>query len=439
MKCDKCGAEVSATDVICPFCRASINQNENVTNQQFGAQEMPAVEPAPVVEPIPAVEPVVEPVPTVQSTPIVEQPQPFVNQPGVNSNVGKKKGKGLAVLLCIAVVAILGFFAYSYYSGSLEKDHKAKFTQAKNNLQNANSYTIKMAVNANIPMLYGDISADLIIKVEDNKYMISLDASQLASVVGTTIPKIEMYMDDEHIYIPIKSFISLASMGEDIALNSIKTDSDWLIIDLDSEELSEDFEYGAMFSNVDTIEEGLFEIFDEDNLKYIGSEDSIKHYKITLDKKWFKKVFDLYLDNSDIDKELKQEIKESWSEIETVIGDLKISYDVYFNSDTNYITKLEFDVLEFIKNNASKLEIGASELSQITSIVSELSLTVDFSDYNSTVVDIPSAAKKGTNIEEYMESLEKYYSDLYGFDEDALIEASEYLDDDLDLDLDFNL
>ena len=107
----------------------------------------------------------------------------------------------------------------------------------------------------------------------------------------------------------------------------------------------------------------------DDTVKYIGEEDSLKHYQVIIN-----------------DNLLQQIAKDFEQELEKTGIEFKI--DVYLNKDNN-IAKVRIDFVDVL-SKAAELAKDEIEDSQFDlSAIKTLDITVEFTNHNNTKVEIP--------------------------------------------------
>ena len=96
-------------------------------------------------------------------------------------------------------------------------------------------------------------------------------------------------------------------------------------------------------------------------------------------------------------KRLAEKLEEEYEEtLET-----SFNIDVYIDTKNDVITKVELDMKQIINDIMSSLE---NEESQLAGSINKLSFTIDFTDYNNTIVTIPNEVKDNAlTTEEYIQ------------------------------------
>lgn len=130
-------------------------------------------------------------------------------------------------------------------------------------------------------------------------------------------------------------------------------------------------------TDTDTKEITLDEYVKEEDLKYIDSDGNIKHYQLTVNQE--------LLDKLNSESEEKISLKSD------------IIVDYYINTKTYDSFKMVIDIKDII----SKIDIEDIDYSSLE----ELSITVEFKNFDNVTVTLPNTDNAIT-IEEYMNSLE---------------------------------
>lgn len=363
MKCVKCGTDLEENAKFCGNCGNPVELNETET-----LEETQTVEPVQEVN----FSSEVSNEPHVERQEIVQQPLPFdTPEFKEKQEKSKKSTKAVKTIVIIAgVLLVIAALVFAYFKVFKKESYEKSIDSMEKAINNfakkgSNSGTVVASVKMKSE---GDFKMDLDLtafvkyeKENDNfKLNLGLEKSSL-------LPALDAYaeVDDKNatIYIPgeLISYIS-AMFGEDTSLlgtNSASLTGTWFKYTTDVEELGIDLDD---FETEENQEMDLTKVFPKDSFKYVDRKNGLKHYVLTIDDK--------FIANTGADL---------GSEFESFKG-MKFNIDFYL-TDSNELRKVQVDLKDMLKE---KLQDSG---------ITKLLVVVEFKDFGSTKVDIPTAAK----------------------------------------------
>ena len=397
MKCLKCGAEIDNNSKFCGYCGNPVEQ-PTVTNipeevvqnnneiQPNNVQVHPmAVNNAftqnEVITPISVNEQPVQieseqPIQQINETPVVTQTvevQP--SQVGQDGTTKKKKNTGIFILLgtiLILCAAILLIF-----------ELKNNSSKSLNTLEKSINNVLEKSQSS------GTIVASVLLQTNSNESMningtIKFQKLSDSLNIEANLAK-SLFFDEVNLYANIKNnnaTLYAKSSLVDMILGSTGDTDKWLKetfsdLEIDLSEISS--------KKIDLSGYGI-----DKKLKYVETDNNLKHYKLTIDKELL----------NDINSKLNDKQDETIS-----LADLGLSInfviDFYINNN-NELEKISMDLSDYIADES----------------ISKAVLSLEFKDFNNTVVVIPNNALNAEG------SLQEYISEnidinsLMGYDMD---------------------
>lgn len=233
-----------------------------------------------------------------------------------------------------------------------------------------------VAVNIDLPVNISIDGEKVAFDTENNTFIGELDFYGIIDDTKIVAYFLSSLLGDES-----NTWLKVAVTEED--LNELFTEEDLKEIEAISEKLE----------NLD-----IAKILQEDKFVYIDREDDIKHYELIID--------------DELIERLNKALEEETEKINTTI-----KLDFYIDTKTKYITKIEADLKEVM----SSIMLNSGEMTEEElALVTKVFVTVEFSDFNTTTVTIPSEAiNNAKDYEDYIndfEPNEDIYEDIY-FDE----------------------
>ena len=421
MKCLNCGAEIDATSKFCGYCGSPVEQSippENLSIQTD--EQVPSDFNNNFMQQPETVNPVESEVNMEQSTvvsgigseinnpvdgsvqqtensvaslfdiqpqqpePTPTQPEPTPTQPVQPTNVpGKeKKSNTLVFIICgivLAVVAaVLLILAFNKKSnGSIDA------------LEKAINNTISSGANS------GTITASIMVESSGT----SMNFSGMVKYQKINdLYNLQLTLDKSMIYDQIDLYAAIdkknatlyakTSLIDMIAGTSSSSDS-WGYYNVDLTEITSELENNVKTDNkIELTNLGI-----DKKIKYVGKSDGSSHYVFTIDRELFNILQSKM--NSDEIQETNQ-ILDSVSGTSELI-DKGYNVDLYVRNDK--LEKITIDLTKVIEDDS----------------ISKAIFTVEFKDFNNTIVNIPSEAKTGINLETYIGTNNNTYSGIdYG-------------------------
>lgn len=304
-----------------------------------------------------------------------------------NQESTKKKNNKLifiigGVVLALVAIITLVIALSSSSSGSIEPLNKA-LNNFKEVGQNSGTITAKMvlesssedSMNFSAAVKYAKVDEAYDMELTLNKSLLYDEMSLYLS--GTS--------DDITLY-------AKSSVVDLLGMTYSDTDS-WLYYFIDLDSLEEEISIEETDdSNID-----LSEVIDSKHLSYVGEESGLKHYRLTIDNELMNDL------KSKVSNEEAAEIDSYLSSEETVeILNKGLDIDFYVNSSDELQT-VSMDLTKFLEDTDSD--------------VTKFIFSIEFSDFNNTVVSIPSEALHSTvDLESYFTNYSVQTDDSYDYD-----------------------
>ena len=358
MKCVKCGAELEEGAKFCGNCGSTVEADSAVEEVKEETVEEAKEETVAVEFPTE-----VSTESQVERQEIVQEPIPVDTPEFKKQQAEGKKSAGAVkiILVIISIIAILAIVAVAIFK--LKDNKNEAYNESINTVQksienfakDANlSGTIKAKVEIDIKdSMSAKLGATFEYEKVDEAYKMHIGIDENA-FIGKMDAYVDIAEEEATIYIPA-SIIKLIDSSMDLG-SSIK----WLKYTMDPEELGiSDLDTKTEVSNEEL---DLSKVLTSDSFKYVGKKGDLKQYTLTIDKKYMNSI-----------EELKEYAEE--------IGDMKIDVDFYIDS-TDRLQKVEMDLAAAMKEKAEG--------------INKFLLTIEFSNYNSTKVTIPSDVIKSS-------------------------------------------
>ena len=377
MKCAKCGADLEENTKFCGNCGNPVEATPVV--EENTSVETPVEAP---VEPVAYTEPAftseVSSEPQEERQEIVQEPIP-VDTPEFKEQQEKgKKSKGAIKYIFIILIALAliagGVFAYfKFFNGE-------SYSKAVDNVETSIENLIKKASNS------GTITAKAELSVKNSlsldlgasiEYELNDDSIKMHAKVNENLLTSEMnaYLDFNKKSITMYIPVDLISLIDDSI--DLDTDREYLYFSADLDELGIEGvdEIFETLKSEDVNEElDMSKVLTEENFKYVGKKDGLKQYSLTLDKSYF--------------ESFKNEIDLSELPLDE-IGDMTFNMNLYVNSKNNLV-KIELDLKDALKD--------------VTTDIEKFLFTIEFSNLNSTKVEVPANVKNNSfDLNQYIE------------------------------------
>ena len=378
MKCLNCGAEIDANSKFCGYCGSPVEEQIPQTNDEVQIDEQNVnVDQPEVVNPFGGnVEP---PQPTEDqisnlSNTQPEQPQvqsePVQNEQNVNTPKDKKKSNSLIFIIggvILAVIAaVLLIVAFNKKSGSISALEKA-INNTISSGSNSGTITASILVEAN------GMSVDLSAAA---KYQKVNDAYNLQLTLNKSMfsDEIDVYasLDKENAMIYAKTSLI------DMMNGKTSLEDSWGYYKVDLSEITSELKENVKTDN----KIKLTELGIDKKIKYVGKSNGASHYVLTIDKELFN-----ILESKMTSEEIK-DTNEMLDSMQQVDDMLDKGYEIDFYVKNDKLEKISMDLSKFMEGS------GASKAV----------FSIEFKDFNNTVVTIPSEAKKGIDLKNYAES-----------------------------------
>ena len=347
MKCLNCGAELSEADKFCGACGTPIS-----------------VDPQELVE---------DSVENIQSNEPSQQP---------NESGKKKSKKGLFIILGVAVAALIiaiAIILLNRTSGSIDK-----FEKAINNTIDSGkeSGTVKASIElSGEDSTAFNISGTFKYEKSNDEYNFALETNQ--SLFMNAIKAYGNLKNEKMIFYVNNSLM-------DMITGSYSTDEVWLYQETDLSEITGDIEnkeeLKEEFNNFSLEESGL-----DKQIKFVGKNDGIEHYTLTIDKKYIDSL------KSKINSKEKEQYEDLFDSFDDIDEILEKGYVIDFYVKNNKLQKISIDISKYLEESG----------------INKAIISIEFIDFGSTKVEIPSEAKASTKtLEDYISENTTYYEDI---------------------------
>lgn len=398
MKCLKCGAEVEDTSKFCGYCGNPLqvdnigNENANsftntvkedmpATNQVFKENEQEQEVTMEQKEILP-----LENNENLQVETKQEENKP--EKKSVKNNTKKWIFIVCGVLLAV-IASVLLILAFNKSSNAsidiLEKAIRNTISKGKDS---------------------GTITANILVEDDSQninlsgafKYQKENDSYKFAVNVDKS-----MFFDEINLFATVdKNNLSLYAKSGliDMFMGTSSQTDNWLKYSYDFEEMKDSFEDLKTNKEINLSNLGLDKYF-----KFIKKENGLRHYTFTINKKLIDEL------KNKMTSEEKEEYDMMLSMIPSSSELLEKGYNIdFYINEKDELEKIAIDVTKFLEENEVKKAI----------------FSLQFKDFNNTIVNIPEEAKNGIDFETYMS--ENMPSGDYGFEYD------DYDDSDFDFD-----
>lgn len=416
MICKKCGANIESNSKFCGVCGEKVEelvQEQNIQSESI-VEETPMVVPLiqPEVESLEQtaiVEPVVPEV-NVEANenviPVIEQPleqtaivEPVTPVTNVNENVTptvntvskepKKKSNAwvfvlLGVLLGV-VALVLVVFAFNKNSNSDVKVLEKALGNFEEKGENSGTVDVKLLLENDTQDSMNFSGTFKYAKQGDDNYNFDLTLNK------------SMLFDEINVYASLLNdkltLFANSSLIDMLGLTS-STPSMWVHYTMTEDELE------VMEEDVDlddTSEYYLRDVLDQKHFKLIDEQNNVKHYQLVIDNELLNKV----KAQAPSQEELK-EFEDSLADINNGSTELTETYylDLYINN-SNELVKVSMDLSNYLEDETVKKAV----------------LSLEFRNFGTTVVQIPTEAKNS------IIDLETYMS-RYAIQDDTLVDPT---------------
>ena len=363
MKCLNCGAENADNSKFCGYCGSPLTDvTENVTEEVSNELEQPPKEEVKADE-----NKVLESTESV-SLESSKDIKPTTDS-NLNNNTNKKSKMPIfiicgVVLLALVVLVILKFTVFDKSKSSVDVLERA----TSNLIAKSGGENLSGTIVATMTM--GTISTTVNVSAQ-SKYQMVDDTLRFQ----LKLDKSDFFDEMNAFMVIAKDKISLYAESNliDMFIGTTSDSKEWLSYELELEENQIDLSNIESDTSVD-----LSSLDDE--FKYVGQENGLKHYTLTI--------------NNDTIQDL-DEVDTSSIQLDQFNGDLVI--DFYLNENDEF-EKITMDLSDAMANTG----------------VTKALITIEFKDFNNTIVTIPNEAFNGSDLMEYIES---YMNDDYTTEE----------------------
>ena len=390
MLCKKCGAEISDASKFCGYCGISLVEvpvNENNLSSENNVETVANTESIVDLGNTVRIEPIEEVsnnnlLENLGSNSLNENNQMINNQPQIKNNDGvvsnqmqtnqnnkKSSNKKLmfiaggVLLTIVAVVVVLLAFMKS------SNNSVVVLEKALNNLVQNSDNSSTLDAKVSFASTTGEsfaFTATIKSEMKENNNIDML----------ITINK-SLFFEEMNIYASINedelTAYLYSSLIDMLGMTS-SLEPTWVHYIIPLDELLQE---GATQSN--TYEFDLADIVDKKHFVYVGEGNELKHYQLIIDQDLINNI------KTKLENTNEEEIKEMFDSMETLEESIKL--DLYINS-LNQLTKIELDMTEYLEDSED---------------ISSLILSFEFSNLNSTKVEIPNNVKNSTiDLDTYM-------------------------------------
>lgn len=310
-----------------------------------------------------------------------------VMQNNVNNVSNKKNNKlifiitGVALVLIAIVLLVFAFMKSSNTSISVLK-------KAFANLQERADNSVTVNGNLSLATTTGEsFSFNLSSKVVEKDDKIDMQVTLEKSLLFEEMNVYATITEEEMTFYMQSSLIDMMGMTSSI-------DNKWIYYNLNLDELEQTEEDKELEEKIKDMK--LEDFIDEEHFVFVDKVNDLRHYELIIDQKLIDNI------KSKLSELNDEDINETISSMEELENTIKI--DFYIN-DKDELSKIELDMTEYLED---------------TDDISSMVLSMEFTNLNSTVVEIPSDAKNSiTDLETYMSSNVIITDDYnYSYDED---------------------
>ena len=431
MLCKKCGASIEDNSKFCGYCgevvtgvNQSLNtvQSEAASNNQFMIEDLAnqqqenifenvsnttqntTLEQPNIQNVIPNIESNVQPVNSevnvIQSTSedsinttqnpnpvqsavsnevtnVVDNMQPINNENNSNKETKKNNKKMFIIIGIVLGIVTIVLLCFSFLNGSGSSISVLKKAIANLELNTKSSFT----VNANLI-------------TSDNNKELSFDAIIKSQKKAEDEINMQILVNKTELFDEINSYLIIKNNNAEMYLQSTLVDllgltsslePIWIYNSIDLEELE------IKENNDEKID--LEQIIDEEHFVLIDKVNGQKHYQLIIDQKLIDSIKTKFEDTEN------ETIKSIIENNETIEEPIKIDFYI---SKSNEFVKVDINLLDYLGEDIE---------------MSKMLLSIKFSNFNNTVVNIPNEVKNGIyDLETYMATHAVQFNFNSGFD-----------------------
>lgn len=382
MECKKCGANISEASKFCEFCGEAVNtliSNEMHQNDEQMVTNNTLNEPIQATEETQQIQ--VESIEqTTSNNGFADQNIGVGIQPAMNTNSSSKNNKNGNKLVFIVLGIVLAAVAAGLVLISLNKSSNNSIAVLEKAIGNFGK-NAKESGTINASVSVSSKSSDSINLSATVMYSQNVDNYDLNFKLNKSLltDEINLYArankDNISLYVNSKVVDMLGFTESNL--------DKWLTYSIDLEEFIGDEEIEAT-ENIN-----FKNIFDSKHLKFVDNKNN-RHYKLIIDVELLEKI----KNKASLSDEDKQEIETLIEEFKN-INNGSYELDFYINNNDELV-KFEMDLTKVIDDDDIESAI----------------ISIEFSDFNKTVVTIPEKALSSSM------DIEKYITDYSTFDDD---------------------